>query len=260
MPARFERLLQYKMEPFLPLIAYGQGGPANTVPFRCVLDTEDGGVGYISDFRFVLGDGHREYLTALVDWSKDLNVQFSAQTVYGLQLDMLALEPAVDAPECETLYFNDNIDQFRLFSGPAHLAGKRVISNELGANFGEAYRLSIPHLLFEANRAFVGGANQFVVQGQSYTGNYYATTWPGYTSFDYYFSELYSNKQPSWENGFADAMEYLARSQYIQQKGIPKVDIAIYEKKSATIIAQVHNWTDLIDAGKGCCLLIPKHL
>lgn len=182
-----------------------------------------------------MADGYREYLQTLTNWTRDvLQLQFSAQPGYNLPVDMLATVPDVNAPECESLGFADNIDSYRQFSGPANLAGKRVISNELGAVQNAAYRYPVPELLFSANRGFAGGVNQYVIHGQSYTGNYHATTWPGYTAFGYLFSELYSAKQPSWEHGLADVLDYLGRTQLVQQSGVPRVDVAVYGKQSVS--------------------------
>lgn len=79
-----------------------------------------------------------EYLKGLTDFANSIGIQSSAQVVYNLPMDMLANIPDVDAPECESLGFNHNIDDYRQFTGPANLAGKRVISSECGAISGQA--------------------------------------------------------------------------------------------------------------------------
>lgn len=165
-------------------------------------------------------------------------------------MDMQAAIPVVDAPETESLSFKDNIDAYRGFVGPANLAGKRVISNEMGAVANAGYHYHLPELLFSFNRAFAAGVNQVVLHGQSYTGSYYETTWPGHTPFNYLFSEPWSPRQPLWEHGFRDALDYMARLQFLQQSGTPKVDVAIYNKESATTIRTVYQSSDLIDGGK----------
>jgi hypothetical protein len=176
----------------------------------------------------------------------------SAQVSYNMPMDMEANIPFVNAPECESLQFRDSIDGYRQFTGPAQLAGKRVISNEMGAVFMKAYQLTHSELLYSINRAIVGGVNQMVFHGQTYTGNYYGTTWPGYTAFLYLFSEMYSNKQPSWDHGFGDLLNYTARVQYLQQSGVPRVDVAIYNKESGTDpnFPTMYTANDLIDGGK----------
>ncbi|BAE63556.1 unnamed protein product [Aspergillus oryzae RIB40] len=166
-----------------------------------------------------------------------------------------------DAPECESLQFGDSVDAYRQFSGPALLAGKSVISNEMGATMA-AYGYPFRSLLFSVGRAIVGGVNQLVLHGQSYTGDYYETTWPGYTAFSYSTSELYSNKQPSWDHGLSDVLNFFARVQYTQRQGIPRVDVAIYNKVSATDAAafpSMYQADDLVDEGWSWAYLSPDN-
>lgn len=99
----------------------------------------------------------------MVNWTKEsLDSQYSAQVVYNLPMDMLANVPAVNGPECESLGFNHVIDAYRQFAGPANLAGKRVISSELGAQRNEAYSQTLPELIWDVKRSIVGSVNNFV--------------------------------------------------------------------------------------------------
>ena len=66
-------------------------------------------------------------------------MKFSTQVLYNLPLDVLANVPFVDVPEGESLGFSDEIDLYRQYSTPSSLAGKAVISNELGATQSKAY-------------------------------------------------------------------------------------------------------------------------
>lgn len=184
-----------------------------------------------------------------MNWSNSLGIQFSAQVVYNLPMDMLANVPLVDGPECETLGFSHNIDGYRQFAGPANLAGKRIISNEAGAVYLAAYKQTIPELLWDLKRAFVGGVNQFVLHGFPFTGDYGNTTWPGFITFNYAFSEMHGPRQPAWEFA-SEWLDWTARMQYVAQSGIPKVDLAFWSKLTsyATVTTQ-YEPTDLLDAG-----------
>jgi hypothetical protein len=120
----------------------------------------------VNDFRGALVGGYRNYLQELSSWiNSKLNLQMSAQVSYNLPMDMEANIPFVNAPECENLQFSSNIDGYRQFAGPANLAGKRVISNEMGAMMLEAYNLHHSELLSFINRAVAGGVNQVVLHG-----------------------------------------------------------------------------------------------
>ncbi|KAH8729876.1 hypothetical protein BGZ61DRAFT_569735 [Ilyonectria robusta] len=168
---------------------------------------------------------------------------------YGSSLDALAAVPAVDAPECESLGFDDNIDSYRSFAGPARLAGRKIVSNEMGAVRGSGLQYHLPHLIFQINRAFLGGVNQMVLHGQSYSGTYYETTWPGHVPFSYLFSEPFSPHLPSWDHGLNEIMDYIARNQHILQGGMPKADVVIYNKESATTIRNIYQGNDLLSGG-----------
>ncbi|KAL2797241.1 hypothetical protein BJX66DRAFT_323443 [Aspergillus keveii] len=250
---RFQRLHGYSIKPYLPLLTFRQ----NTVvmqkdqpgTFECVLDTEDEGLSFVNDFRATLVAGYKEYLTAPSDWAHDLGVKFSAQPVYGSVMDMLSAIPSLDAPECESLSFSDNIDMYRAFSGPARLSGKRIVSNEMGAVRGSAYNYHLPSLLFSVNRAFIGGVNKMVLHGQAYSGAYPNTTWPGHTPFTYMFSDLFSPRLPTWEYGLRQTMDYIARGQAVLQSSVPKADVVIYHKDSATTIENIYQGEDLVKEG-----------
>ncbi|KAJ0417245.1 hypothetical protein BJY00DRAFT_325726 [Aspergillus carlsbadensis] len=253
LPERFQRLHGYSVKPYLPLLTFRQ----NTIvmqkdqpgTFECVLDTEDEGLSFVNDFRATLVAGYMEYLTALADWAHRLGVKFSAQPAYGSVMDMLSVIPSLDAPECESLSFRDNIDMYRAFSGPARLSGKRIVSNEMGAVQGSAYNYHLPSLLFSVNRAFIGGVNQMVLHGQAYSGPCPNTTWPGHTPFNYLFSDLFSPRLPAWDHGLRQTIDYIARGQSVLQSSVPKADVVIYHKESATSIGSIYQGEDLLQEG-----------
>lgn len=265
-PSNFEATFGYSLLKYLPLVQWNNNNLAilsssDPGPYDCVLDTPDQGVGYVNDFRAIMTAGYREYLEAFTNWTDSMNLQYSSQVSYNLPMDMESNIPVVNAPECESLGFGDGIDGYKQFVGPAQLAGKRVISNEMGANMLQVYQLTIPHLLWEIGRAFSTGVNQVVIHGEQYTGDYYGTTWPGYVSFSYVFSEMWSNKQPSWDNGFGDALNHVARLQYVLQQGTPKTDVAMYNKQAATNpnFPTLYTETDLLDEGWSYTYLSPDN-
>lgn len=112
-----------------------------------------------------------DYIEALTDWAHEtLNVQFSAQITYNLPLDMMSNIPNTDAPECESLGFNHLIDGYRQYSGPANLAGKRLVSTECGAIPDYVYQQTLPALLWDVKRSIVGSVTQFVFHGYPFSG------------------------------------------------------------------------------------------
>ncbi|KAH8657044.1 hypothetical protein BGZ60DRAFT_416619 [Tricladium varicosporioides] len=264
LPQNFQKKFGYSIIQYLPLLMYGNNNInlQGAGSYLAVLDTVDSGARHVNDYRSVLADGYQEYLTELTNWTNSyLNLQMSAQVSYNLPMDAEASIPFVNAPESESLQFEDKIDSYRQYSGPANLAGKRVVSIELGAIATKAFIYTLPNLLRQFNLAVCGGVNQAVLHGQAYSGEYYATTWPGYNSFSWLISENYNNKHPYWDNGFAEVLEYMGRVQYVQQTGVPKVDVVFYNKVSATAPYWdvQYQFSDLSDAGWTYSYLSPEN-
>ncbi|KAJ5288758.1 secreted protein [Penicillium angulare] len=236
----------YDVAKYIPLLV-GSGGETSNITY--ITDEKDSGASHVVDYQQTLTELNAEYLQALTKWSNDLGVQFSAQVAYNLPLDMLANVPHVNAPECETLGFSNNIDGYRQFAGPANLAGKRIISSEAGAIYGGAYQESISELIWGFKRSFAASVNNFIIHGFPNSGNYGNTTWPGFTTFTYAFSEMHGPRQPAFAF-YSDFLNWVSRNQFILQTGIPKVDIAFWSKSTTyTTVSTSYEPTDLLDAG-----------
>ncbi|KAF7631417.1 hypothetical protein AFLA_012274 [Aspergillus flavus NRRL3357] len=187
LPEIFKKQHGYAMTPYLMLLSGNEGyQTGNQGPIQFISDGNDQGAGFVADYRSTMTGLLMEYLEYLNKWTHEtLGLKSSQQVGYNLPVDMLEAIPSVDIPETETLSFSNLIAGFRQFSGPANLAGKNVISIELGANFGQAYYQTWTELLQEAKHAFVAGVNQLVIHGETYSHTYDNTTWPGFTSFNY---------------------------------------------------------------------------
>ncbi|KAF2172380.1 hypothetical protein M409DRAFT_50088 [Zasmidium cellare ATCC 36951] len=230
----FKASTGYDLNKYLPLV-YSYNTEANgplASPDRYYTNEDDEGQSHINDYWGALTLLNRVYLETLTNWSIDaLESQFSAQVAYNLPMDMLANVPSVNGPECESLGFNHVIDAYRQFAGPANLAGKRIMSSELGAQREEVYKQTMPELIWDVKRSVIGSINQFVYHGYPYTGSYPNTTWPGYSTFTYRFSNMHGPRQPTWKY-FDDFMNWTARVQYVAQSGVPKIDLVFWSKKN----------------------------
>ncbi|KAL2851066.1 hypothetical protein BJY01DRAFT_245168 [Aspergillus pseudoustus] len=226
----FMRRTGYSVSKWLPLLFHQNGLGFKPQPATWwITDEDDAGNGHIANYRETLGELYGEYLQTLTEWSKSLGLQFSTQVGYNMPVDMQSNIPIVDAPECESLGFNNEIDAYRQYSGPANLAGKRVISSELGANYPLAYQQNFTRLLWEVNRSIVGSVNQFVLHGFPYSGPYPNTTWPSINTFVYFVSDMHGPHQPGWDY-YRPALDYIARVSAVAQTGVAKKDIAFYSK------------------------------
>ncbi|KAJ9653016.1 hypothetical protein H2198_007763 [Neophaeococcomyces mojaviensis] len=268
LPQTFEDQHGYDIIPYIPVLLNGNNvndvvallyeptGP----PEFFWLDESDSGFSHIDDYRSTLGSLYAEYLGALKSWSNQrLGLNFSAQVGYNMPMDVLAQVPDVDAPELESLGFQRIIDNYRQYVGPANLAGKRVISDEVGAVQGGVYQLTMPELLWDIKRAFAAGVNQMVIHGLPYSGNFSNTTWPSFTTFSYLFAEMHGPHQPAWRH-YSNSLNFIGRSQSILQSGVPKRDLAIYQKDSKSGLTTPKYFSDdLVRAGYAYEYLSPDN-
>lgn len=116
-------------------------------------------------------------------------------------------------------------------------------------------------LIMDASRAISGGVNAFVIHGSPYSYSYPNTTWPGYTTFIYQFSEQYQRHQPGWENGYKEAMDWLGRVSFVMQSGIPKKHLVWWDKETFPDenFPNLYFPIDLIDAGYMYSYLSPDN-
>lgn len=150
-------------------------------------------------------------------------------------LDSMRAAAASGIAEGESLGFKAN-DDYRALAGALGMAQKKVLSNELGAYSRAAYTVSWNDILRTVNPQFAAGVSQNVVHGFSYA-NAPGAVWPGFAAFTPYggtlgYSESWGPRQPTWRHA-SDFTDYLARVQYMMQRGIPKHDVAIFRRNGA---------------------------
>lgn len=88
-----------------------------------------------------------------------------------------------------------------------------------------------------------------VFHGFPYSGNYVNTTWPGYVTFNFDFTEMWNNMQPCWAH-FKDLLDFIGRTQHILQSGVAKVDIAFYHFEAPFTIGAKYNSRNLLELGE----------
>ncbi|KAF1974068.1 hypothetical protein BU23DRAFT_505855 [Bimuria novae-zelandiae CBS 107.79] len=259
----FEDQHNYAINKWLPILFHRNGKYKQSNPgIWYVTDEPDSGNAHIADYRATLASQYQIYESEVKKWLNEyLGLQFSAQLSYNLPMDMLANIPTVDAPETESLDFSDLIDGYRQYSGPANLARRRITSSECGAVRGEAYVETLPELLWKVKRSYAGSINQFVFHGFPYTGYYGNTTWPGWSTFTYQYSTMHGPHEPAWEF-YRDQFDFVARNNWVFQTGIPRMDIAIWQKMTVYpghIEARTYQPTDLEEMGYSYEYLSPDN-
>ncbi|KAF4918596.1 hypothetical protein CGCVW01_v008706 [Colletotrichum viniferum] len=257
--SRFESLNGYSIMKYLRILfhatnAWGGYLPPYNVTYTLGGYATDGGP-YVQDYKSALGQGYLEYLEHYNTWASDKGLKLSTQPAYNMPVNMVRA-----FPELESLGFSESINEYRQFTGAAHLAGRNVISNELGAVLGSTYKQAIPNLKALLDGSFAAGVNNVVLHGYAYSGQYPGTTWPGYTPFQYEYSDMWGPRQPAWRH-LNDLMTYSARNSMIMRQGIPKVDLAFYYfEVPFKFGAGVYNKSDLNEFGYTFEYLGPSNL
>ncbi|KAJ3960348.1 hypothetical protein N0V92_003020 [Colletotrichum tropicale] len=262
--SRFESLNGYSITKYLPILfhatnAWGGYLPPYNVTYTLGEYATDGGP-YVQDYKSALGQGYLEYLEHYNTWASAKGLKLSTQPGYNMPVDMTQAVAHVQVPELESLGFSESINEYRQFTGAAHLAGRNVISTELGAVLGSAYKQTIPNLKALLDGSFAAGVNNVVLHGYAYSGQYPGTTWPGYTPFQYEYSDMWGPRQPAWRH-LNDLMTYSARNSMIMRRGVPKVDLAFYYFEIPFKFgASVYNKSDLNEFGYTFEYLGPSNL
>jgi hypothetical protein len=232
--SRFEQEMGYSLIKYLPLLynpknSWNGGIPAYPEYYQYGEYTPDNTSVHDLNYRAVLTSGYQDYISHFEQWSHARGVEYSDQPAYNLPLEMLRVIPLLDAPEGESLGFEDSVTSYRQLAGPAHLVGRNVISSEMGAVSGPAFNLTIPQFLYHGKAGLAGGITQQVLHGSPYSGNYPNTTWPGYTTFYYQYSEMWTPNLPTYGSGhLKDTLDWFGRNQWVLQQGVAKMDLAVY--------------------------------
>ncbi|KAH6879846.1 hypothetical protein B0T10DRAFT_412921 [Thelonectria olida] len=249
---RFTAGRGYNPVKYLPLMFHQSNSfHGYEAPYNTTFYLEGEGYGdqgkYLQDYRLTLTEGYNEYLEALESWAQSLGVSHSCQVAYNQPVDLSASVPLVSGPELESLGFV-NVDQMLQFVGPAHLGGRNMISTEVGAVPSGAYSLTLPSFIRLFHDAFAGGVNMMLMHGMPYSGDQLNSTWPGYTPFQYRFTDPWGPRQPAW-NYIAESLNYTGRNQFILQSGVAKRELAFYLCKDPWRISTVQDGDYLRQSG-----------
>ncbi|KAF4466478.1 hypothetical protein FALBO_6661 [Fusarium albosuccineum] len=216
-----------------------------------------------NDFYETVTDLYVDYrLKPLQPWCNRLGLKLRLQP-YTASFDSAAIASQVDIPEGESLGFDGAPDSFRVLATGRDLGGKTtILSDELGAYFGEAYGVTWKFLLSTANHDISLGVSQIVIHGFPYATSQ-TSLWPGYAPFTPLggssngFADAWGPRQPQWMHANM-ASAYLANSQKLLQESGPSIDIAILN----TAWGVTATWEDksLNDAGFSYQFPTPKLL
>ncbi|KAJ3889151.1 hypothetical protein GG344DRAFT_52267 [Lentinula edodes] len=217
-----------------------QTTPNQTFDYGTSFDWEK----FTEDYQDTLTSLYIDYMGNFSEWARSIGMSFSNQPAYNLQLDTAASAAIPDTPEIES-FGVPTIDEARQLSGGVHLGNHTIFSSETGARVEEANVIRMVELLQDANAQYAAGVNVVMIHGFPYSGNHANTTWPGITTFGYYFADMHGPRMPAWDY-YKEYLDYLARTQYVLQAGVAKVDLGIYRKGYNIVTPPPYTGTSLL--------------
>ena len=217
-------------------------GPGVALPSlftsRWLYDNKTATAKMLNDYKYVLTDGYRSYTEAANLWShSSLGIQYSQQP-YGStapSMDIAGVASATcDAPETESLDFENSIDGMRQMSGGVHTpTSGGIFSEELGAAANQQYQTTWLTILSDILPGIAAGVNMMNLHGYSYSGYYPETTWPGFTAFGSQYGNSWGPRDPEW-NYSKPTVDFIARNFLIAQSGKAKLDLAFWNWNSGS--------------------------
>lgn len=233
--ARFRDDHGYSLRPYLPVLFSNTTGGAPGVPSTStpVFTFGDDVTDRVThDYEQTLSNLYLDNrVRPLKRWAHSLGLKYRVQP-YGEPVDSALVAATTDIPEGESLGFSD-LDSFRLLAGGRDLGGRRILSDEAGAFFGQAYNTTWDQMLATINSNYSAGVNQAVLHGFAYQ-DAPGASWPGFAPFTPFiggpgFAEPWGPREPTWRH-VDQVSGYLARTQKVLQTGRNDVDVAIFHQ------------------------------
>jgi len=234
---QFEKRRGYNLKPFLPICF---------VPNRDnkYLQAFFGGDKPLFDFEGTIGEKVRydyektisdlfsdEFVKTMTIWDENNKLKNRIQA-YGIRVDTLKTYGIAHIPETENLYAGGVIDFLKFAGSAAILYNKPIVTAESIVWNQRDYMTTPLKWKVAADRLFISGINQMIYHGFPYQNKQFP--YPGFCGFSTpylpqiaNFSSNFSRMNPFWEF-FPIMNKYIARCQYILQRGKAVSNIAIY--------------------------------
>jgi len=234
---QFEKKRGYNLRPFLPMCF---------APYRDHKNLQAifGGDKPLFDFQGTIGEKIRydyektisdlfseEFVKTMTIWDENNKLKNRIQA-YGIRVDTLKTYGIAHIPETENLYAGGVIDFLKFAGSAAILYNKPIVTAESVVWNQRDYMTTPLKWKVAADRLFISGINQMIYHGFPYQNNQFP--YPGFCGFSTpylpqfaNFSSNFSRMNPFWDF-FPIMNKYIARCQYILQRGKPVSNIAIY--------------------------------
>jgi len=171
-------------------------------------------------------------LMPLEDWAHTLGYALRVQPEGEMSptipiSDQVKVTSILDRPEHESLFTNDEVDNYLPIASANHMTGNPWYSTECCAALNLNYAQTLQDLTIRMHRSFAGGITKLVYHVYPYRDSA-SSKWPGYHNFGQAgFSNAWGPRDPDW----IDARiynDYLARLSQVLTQGTAQVDVAVY--------------------------------
>jgi hypothetical protein len=165
-------------------------------------------------------------------WARGLNEkvriqpegEMSSKTAINEQIEATT---AIDRPEHESLFTNDEVDNYLPIASANHMTGNTWYSTECCAALNLNYAQTLQDVTIRMHKSYAGGIVKLVYHVYPYRDSPTAH-WPGYHNFPPAgFSNAWGRRDPDW----MDAKlynDYFARNEQVLTQGRAKTDVAVY--------------------------------
>jgi alpha-L-rhamnosidase/Glycosyl hydrolases family 2, sugar binding domain len=186
-----------------------------------------------NDFYAVRGSVWLDHqITPLRTWVRKYNYLLRVQPEGEMSVstpisDQVMAAAALDRPEHESLFANDEVDNYLPIASANHVTGNSWYSTECCAALNMNYAQTFQDMVIRMHRSYAGGITRLVYHVYPYRDGT-SSRWPGYHNFGPAgFSNAWGPRDPNW----TDARiynDYFARMAQVLSQGNARTDIAVY--------------------------------
>jgi hypothetical protein len=173
-----------------------------------------------------------KHVKPLKEWSRKYNYkiriqpegEMSPKTAINEQIEAAA---ALDRPEHESLFTNDEVDNYLPIASANHMTGNSWYSTECCAALNMNYAQTLQDVTIRMHKSFAGGITKLVYHVYPYRDSP-TSKWPGYHVFPPAgFSNAWGPRDPDWQDA-RTYNDYFARNAQVLTQGHAGTDVAVY--------------------------------
>lgn len=165
-------------------------------------------------------------VTPLKTWTRKYNYKLRIQPEGEMSpktpiSDQVQAAASLDRPEHESLFTNDEVDNYLPIASANHMTGNSWYSTECCAALNMNYAQTLQDVTIRMHKSFAGGITKLVYHVYPYRDSP-TSKWPGYHNFPQAgFSNAWGPREPDWEDARV-YNDYFARNAQVLTQAKPK--------------------------------------